>query len=187
MKKIIFFASGNGSNVENCISHFINQGVAVEHLVFTNNKNAGVIERIEKFRLNATIFSKDDFKNGSVLKQIQNFNPDLIVLAGFLLLFPVEIINLFPNKIINIHPSLLPKFGGKGMYGMHVHNAVLAANEKESGITIHYVTEHYDEGTYIAQFKTSLEKITSPEELAKNIHHLEYEHFPKVIETLLNG
>lgn len=186
MKKVIFFASGNGSNVENCISYFKNKEADIDSLVFTNNIKAGVIERLKKFEIEAVVFSKEDLKSGLILKQIQAFNPDLIVLAGFLLLFPIEIINKFPNKIINIHPSLLPKFGGKGMYGMHVHNAVMLANEIESGITIHYVTEQYDEGAYIAQFKISLENVSTANELAKNIHQLEYEHFPKTIETLLN-
>ena len=188
MKRIVIFASGSGTNAENLIKFFHNSDHASVIQILTNNPHAKVLDRAKKLHVSALSFNKIAFtETDDILSILKNSNPDLIVLAGFLWKFPENILNEFPKKVINIHPALLPKYGGKGMYGMHVHNAVMAANEKESGITIHFVTEQYDEGAYIAQFKISLEKITSPEELAKNIHQLEHEHFPKVIETLLNG
>lgn len=185
MKKIVLFASGNGSNAENIMAHFekFSQGTVVG--MFTNNLHAKVIDRAKKFNVPTYVFNKTELSDDTVLNNLQVLQPDLIVLAGFLLKFPVDIINEFPNKVINIHPALLPNYGGKGMYGMNVHNAVLENKEKETGITIHYVNEHYDEGAFIFQQSVNIENCTSAEEIAQKIHELEMEHFPKVIESLL--
>src|SRR3954465_15686326 len=143
MKKIVLFASGSGTNAENIILHFNNGSFATVSAVFSNNANAGVLNRCQRLEVPSVVFSKDELNNGSVLDQLQKLDPDLIVLAGFLLKFPEAIIEAFPRKIINIHPALLPKYGGKGMYGAHVHKAVLENKEAETGISIHYVDAHY--------------------------------------------
>lgn len=184
-KKIILFASGNGSNVENIIKHFENNHHVEVAGVLTNKSTAFVIERAKKYNIPTFIFSKEDL-NGKHVEQILNqLQPDLIVLAGFLLKFPEHLVKLYPNKIVNVHPALLPKYGGKGMYGMFVHQAVLDNKEVETGITIHYVNEHYDEGAIIFQASTDVSLCQSAEEIAKKVHELEYEYFPKVIATLI--
>ena len=185
MKNIVLFASGSGTNVENIIEYFKDIDVKNNFFVFTNNPNAFVIERAKKLDVPYFVFDKEELNNGIVLNKVNDFNPNLIVLAGFLLMFPASIIERYPNKVINIHPALLPKFGGKGMYGMHVHEAVVANNEKETGITIHYVNEKYDEGAIIFQAKTNIEPGFSSQDVANAIHKLEYEYFPKTIECLL--
>lgn len=185
MKKIVLFASGNGSNAENIISHFKNTNQATVVAVFTNNLQAQVIERAKKHAVPAFVFNKTELLDATILKKLQEIQPDLIVLAGFLLKFPLDIITEFPNKVINIHPALLPNYGGKGMYGMNVHKAVLENKEKETGITVHYVNEHYDEGAFIFQQQVAIENCTTAEEIAHKIHELEMQHFPKVIENLL--
>ena len=139
MNKIAIFASGSGSNAENIVLYFRNKNIDVDFIILTNNKNAFVLERAKKLNIKSYLFNKKELKEGIVNKILENFNPDLIVLAGFLLLVPESIISKYPNKIINIHPALLPKYGGKGMYGNNVHKAVLENKEKISGITIHYV------------------------------------------------
>ncbi len=187
MKKIVLFASGNGSNAENIMAHFEKSGQGTVVGVFTNNSHAKVIERAKKFHVPTYVFSKTELLDDTVLNNLQELQPDLIVLAGFLLKFPVHIINAFPNKIINIHPALLPNYGGKGMYGMNVHNAILENKEKETGITVHYVNEHFDEGEFIFQANVNIENCSSAEEIAQKIHELEMEHFPKVIVRLLEG
>ncbi len=187
MKKIVLFASGNGSNVENIMAYF-NMSNAVSVVgVFSNNSEAKVIERAKKFKVPTFIFNKMELLDDTVLNQLKQLQPDLIVLAGFLLKFPVHIIKEFPNKVINIHPALLPNYGGKGMYGINVHNAVLKNKEKETGITVHYVNEHFDEGEFIFQANVIIENCTTAEEIAQKIHELEMEHFPKVIERFLEG
>ena len=187
MKKIVLFASGNGSNVENIMAYF-NMSNAVSVVgVFSNNSEAKVIERAKKFKAPTFIFNKMELLDDTVLNQLKQLQPDLIVLAGFLLKFPVHIIKEFPNKVINIHPALLPNYGGKGMYGINVHNAVLKNKEKETGITVHYVNEHFDEGEFIFQANVTIENCTTAEEIAQKIHELEMEHFPKVIERFLEG
>ncbi len=187
MKKIVLFASGNGSNAENIMAHFeFSKQVSVVG-VFTNNSQAKVIERAKKFQVPTYVFNKKELSEGTVLSQLKQLQPDLIVLAGFLLKFPIHIINEFPNRVINIHPALLPNYGGKGMYGMNVHNAVLENKEKETGITVHYVNEHFDEGEFIFQANVTIENCTSAEEIAQKIHELEMEHFPRVIERFLEG
>ena len=185
MKKIVVFASGSGSNAENIIHYFNKNKTATVSKVYCNKKNAGVFERCERLQIQCIYFSKDQFfDSDSILKELKQ-EADYIVLAGFLLKIPENIIAAFPNKIINIHPALLPKYGGKGMYGMHVHNAVKENKESETGITIHYVNENYDEGAIIFQATTQLSDTDSPDMIAQKIHALEYEHFPKVIELVI--
>ncbi|WP_343767303.1 phosphoribosylglycinamide formyltransferase [Gangjinia marincola] len=186
MKKIVLFASGSGTNVENIIRYFNDRKEIVISCVLSNNKSAIVHERAKKQNVNSLTFNKDDLQHtDTVLDLLKSIAPDLIVLAGFLWKFPKNILDQFPNQVINLHPALLPLYGGKGMYGMNVHRAVVENKEKETGITIHYVNEHYDEGAIIAQHKTKLTPEDTPEDVARKIHELEYEHFPKVIEELL--
>ena len=187
MKRIVIFASGNGTNAENLIKFFHNRENASVIQVLTNNPHAKVLDRAKKLNLSALSFNKIAFtKTNDVLDILKSAKPDLIVLAGFLWKFPEHILNVFPNKVINIHPALLPKYGGKGMYGMHVHEAVVSNKEKNTGITIHYVNEHYDEGAIIFQAKCDVNSNDTAEDVANKIHELEMEHFPKVVEQLLN-
>ena len=188
MKSIVLFASGSGSNVENIVHYFdANPDVSIS-CVLSNKKDAKVFERCNRLNINALYFNKHSFYNSDcVLNILKSLSPDLIVLAGFLWKIPDNLINSYPHKIINIHPALLPKYGGKGMYGMHVHESVKDNNESETGITIHYVNENYDEGAIIKQAKVALSPKDTPEMIAKKVHQLEYEHFPKVIEQVLMG
>lgn len=186
MKRIVIFASGSGSNAENIITHFQDSGLAKVVHVLTNKKDAKVLERAKRLNVPSLVFNKEELNNNRVLDALKRLKPDLIVLAGFLLKFPEQIIEEFPNKTINVHPALLPKYGGKGMYGNNVHKAVVANNEKESGITIHYVNENYDEGAIIFQAETKVEENDTYEDVATKIHKLEQKHFPLVIEQILN-
>lgn len=186
MKKIVLFASGSGTNAENIIKYFVQSKLGTVVAVFTNNPNAKVIERAKKYGVSTQIFSKEQLFEGEVLQKINVIQPDLIVLAGFLLKFPENIIAAYPDKIINIHPALLPKYGGKGMYGMHIHKAIVDNKEKETGITIHFVNENYDEGNIIFQQNVVLAGDETPEEVAAKIHELEQKYFPKVIVGILN-
>ena len=187
MKRIVIFASGSGTNAENLIKFFHDSDNATVIQVLSNNPHAKVLERAKNLKVSTLSFNRIEFsKTDDVLNVLKASNPDLIVLAGFLWKFPEHILNKFPNKVINVHPALLPKYGGKGMYGNHVHNAVVENNEPETGITIHYVNEHYDEGTIIFQAKCKVDKTDSAETVAAKIHQLEMEYFPKVIEKLLN-
>lgn len=183
--KILILASGNGSNAENIINYFRDKFYEIEWFIITNNNKAGVIEKSKKLNIPFLILNKDQFNSSSALIEIEKFNPSLIILAGFLLKISENIIEKFPDKIINIHPSLLPAYGGKGMYGMNVHNKIIENSEKESGITIHYVNKNYDEGRIIFQKKLTIQYPCNSEELAKNIHVLEMEFFPKIIEDLI--
>jgi phosphoribosylglycinamide formyltransferase 1 len=185
MKKIVIFASGSGTNAENIIQHFKSTNIGTVVSIFTNNPNAYVIERAKKFQISTEIFSKEELIEGKVLQKLNDIEPDLIVLAGFLLKFSKTIVESFPNAIINIHPALLPKYGGKGMYGMNVHKAVVENKEKETGITIHYVNENYDEGNIIFQKKVTVLVTDTPEVVAEKIHELEQKYFPSVIENIL--
>lgn len=187
MKKIVLFASGNGSNVENIIQYFKNNDTISIVGIFTNNLHAKVLDRARKHNIFSVIFNKSELNEGLVLEKINSLQPDLIVLAGFLLKFPEHIIKEYPNKIINIHPALLPNYGGKGMYGINVHNAVLENNEKETGITIHFVNEHYDEGEFISQHKVNIQNCKTAEEIATKVQELEHEFFPKAIEKLFTN
>jgi len=186
MKKIVLFASGSGSNIENIVQFFQDKPNVTIAGVLTNKRDAKVLDRCNKLNINGLYFNKHAFfKTDCVLEVLESMQPDLIVLAGFLLKIPQKMVQKYPNKIVNIHPALLPKFGGKGMYGMNVHKAVKKQKENETGITIHYVNENYDEGAIIFQAKTAVLPDDSAEAIAKKVHQLEYEHFPKVIEKLL--
>ncbi|MRX69612.1 formyltetrahydrofolate-dependent phosphoribosylglycinamide formyltransferase [Flavobacterium resistens] len=185
MKKIIVFASGSGTNAENIIKYFLNTEIAKVVSVFTNNASAKVIERAKNYQIPVEIFSKSELLERNVLQKIQEIDPDLIILAGFLLKFPENIIEKYPNKIINIHPALLPNYGGKGMYGMHIHRAIVNNKEKETGISIHYVNENYDEGGIIFQANVALTEEDTPETVAEKIHELEQKHFPEIIHRIL--
>jgi len=186
MKRIVIFASGSGTNAENLIKFFHNRENASVIQVLTNNPHAKVLNRAKKLKVSALSFNKIAFKEtDDVLNILKASQPDIIVLAGFLWKFPEHILNVFPNKVINIHPALLPKYGGKGMYGMHVHEAVVSNKETETGISIHYVNEHYDEGAIIFQAKCEVNSNDTAEDVATKIHALEMEHFPKVVDKLL--
>ena len=184
--KILIFASGSGTNAEQIIRHFSPKS-SVEVLgVYSNNPSAFVLERAKQLGVSTHVFNREQFNNPEdLLKGLQAQSPDLIVLAGFLWKVPPHIIDAFPNKIINIHPALLPKYGGKGMYGHLVHQSVIDAKETESGISIHYVNSQYDEGAIIFQAKTTIDLDETSESLAQKIHKLEYRHFSEEIEKLL--
>lgn len=155
--------------------------------LFCNKPDAKVLEKMQRLQIPATIFSKNEFLNGILLDHLKNLQPSAIVLAGFLWKIPEIMVASFPNRIINIHPALLPKYGGKGMYGNHVHESVLQNKEPETGITIHLVNEHYDEGAILFQAKCDIKHVLTVEEITKKVHELEYAHFPKVIENYLSS
>lgn len=185
IKRLIILASGSGTNAENIIKYFQNTKTARVTYVLSNNKNAKVLERAQRLHIDNASFSKSDFFESDKVLDLLVENGDYIVLAGFLWKVPRKIIQKFPNRIINIHPALLPKYGGKGMYGSHVHQAVVDNKEEISGISIHFVNEYYDEGAIIFQSETAVMPSDSPEDVAQKIHKLEYEHFPKVIEKIV--
>ncbi|WP_439131373.1 phosphoribosylglycinamide formyltransferase [Polaribacter sp.] len=185
MKRIVVFASGSGSNAENIINFFNHTKTAKVTKVLCNNERAKVFDRCKRLNISALLFNKVDFVASDVVLNILKKEADFIILAGFLWKIPIKIIEAFPDKIINIHPALLPKYGGKGMYGMHVHKAVAANKESETGITIHYVNENYDEGAIIFQAKTTLNNDDTPQTIADKIHNLEQQYFPKVIEEVI--
>ena len=184
-KNIAIFASGSGSNAENIVRYFQNSEEFSFPLIISNKSDAYVHERAKNLNIKSISFKKADFETGEeILTLLQDYRIDAIVLAGFLLKVPETIINAYPDHIINIHPALLPKFGGKGMYGDHVHKAVRASGDSESGITIHFVNKHYDDGNIIFQAKCPVEPTDSYEDIARKVHAIEYEHFPKVIEMV---
>lgn len=186
MKKIAIFASGSGSNAENIIRYFAQKPEICVKKIYCNVPDAYVLERAKKYQIPTVIFNRQEFRDPEkILRQLQQEETDFIILAGFLWLLPPCITAAYPNRIINIHPALLPLYGGKGMYGHHVHEAVIAAGEKESGITIHYVNDHYDEGDPIFQAKCPVLPGDTADTLAARIHELEYQHFPRVIEETL--
>ncbi|MEK6452014.1 MULTISPECIES: phosphoribosylglycinamide formyltransferase [Myroides] len=185
MKKIALFASGSGTNVENIINYFEQNSIANKYLILVNNQNAKVIEKAEKRNVPFTIFDRTMLNDGTVASKLKEFQPDLIVLAGFLWKFPEAILKDYYNKVINIHPALLPKYGGKGMYGHFVHEAIIDNKETETGITIHFVNENYDEGAIIFQATTPVLPNFSPDDVAKAVQVLEHKHFPIIIEKLL--
>ena len=185
MTKIAILASGSGSNAENIVQYFKNTSSLEFPLILSNKKEAFVHERAEKLKIPSFTINKSGFENGEALQLLKKYNIDFIVLAGFLLKIPENLIQAYPNKIINIHPALLPKYGGKGMYGSHVHEAVVANKETETGITIHYVNENYDEGKPIFQAKCPVLPSDSPNDVAEKVHELEYKYFPEVIKNLL--
>lgn len=181
------FASGEGTNAENLMKHFANDPRIKIKVVITNRDDAGVVARAEKYKKIIQIISKEALNNYTfqIIEFLKGEKIDIIILAGFLLKIPDALIKAFPNKIVNIHPALLPKYGGKGMYGINVHKAVIANKEKESGITVHFVNEEYDKGEIILQEKCEINEHDTPETLSEKIHGLEYKYFPKAIEKLL--
>jgi phosphoribosylglycinamide formyltransferase-1 len=188
MIKLAIFASGSGTNAENIISYFKNHAQICVNLILSNRSDAFVIERAKNHNIDYIVFNRDDFyKSEIVLNILNNRTIHYIILAGFLWLIPDILIQKFPNRIINIHPALLPKYGGKGMYGIKVHEAVIQNGEKKSGISIHFVNEKYDEGEIIFQASCDIEEKETPESLADKIHKLEYEHFPKIIEEVVSS
>ncbi len=185
-KRIAIFASGSGSNAQKIMEHFKHHTDAEVVLILTNNPQAYVLQRADNFEVPSHIFTRHEFyKTDDVIRLLKNLNVDLIVLAGFLWLVPQSLLKAFPNKIINLHPALLPKFGGKGMYGDNVHKAILEAGEEESGITIHFVNEHFDEGEVIHQSRFKIEPDDTLEIIKFKGQQLEHHHFPRVIEALL--
>lgn len=182
MIRLGIIASGSGSNAENFHEYFRNSTSIEVSKVYCNNPGAGILDRCHRLDLPCQTFTRQQLKDGRLLDQLLRDEIDLIVLAGFLWLIPSNLIAAFQNKIINIHPALLPKFGGKGMYGMNVHEAVVAQGESESGITIHLVNEKYDEGETLFQANVALQEGETPESLAAKIHQLEYKYFPEVVE-----
>ncbi|MFA6768423.1 MAG: phosphoribosylglycinamide formyltransferase [Parabacteroides sp.] len=186
MKNIAIFASGSGTNAENITKYFSENDKIKVAVVLSNNKNVGVHARVNKLGIPSFVFTRDEFVEGSpILAKLEEYNIDLIVLAGFMNKISDSLLKAYPEKIINIHPALLPKHGGRGMYGMHVHEAVVAAGEKESGITIHYIDSQYDHGKIIFQAKCPVLPTDTPEDVATKVHALEYAHYPHVIKDLL--
>ncbi len=183
MKRIAILASGSGTNAENLIRYFrTNQAGKVE-LVLTNKPGAGVIARAKSLRVDTVVFDREQFYHSDeIAVLLQERKIDFVVLAGFLWLVPMHLLAAYEGKVINIHPALLPKYGGKGMYGSLVHEAIIASGDAQSGITIHYVNQAYDEGDVIFQASCSVDKDDTPESLASKIHSLEYTHFPLVVE-----
>lgn len=187
MHSLIIFASGTGTNANAIIEYFKKNGKAKVSLIVSNKADAGVLDIARREEIPFLIIDRKTFNETLLIEQIATYKPSLIVLAGFLWKIPDTLIIAFPDKTINIHPALLPSYGGKGMYGHIVHNAVIAANEKESGITIHYVNGHYDEGNIILQARCKVEQNDSADALANRIHKLEHFYFPRVIEFLLDN
>lgn len=186
MKKIAIFASGSGTNAQKIIEHFDKKPVGKVEMVLSNKKDAFVLERAHGYGIPTYVFNRDDFYNtDKIIRLLFEHQIDLIVLAGFLWLVPESLLESYPNRIINIHPALLPKYGGKGMYGMRVHETIIANHEIYSGITIHYINEQYDEGDIIFQAKCKVEPTDDAESLALKVHALEYEHYPRIIEETL--
>jgi len=187
VKRIVIFASGSGSNAQRIIEYFREHNPDAEVVaLYTNNPKAYVIERCKALQVPCRLFNRNDFYSSTaVLDLLQQDQPNLIVLAGFLWLIPPALIQAYPNRIINIHPALLPAYGGKGMYGHHVHEAVIANKEIESGITIHLVNEEYDKGIHLFQAKVPITETDTPDSLAAKIHQLEHRHFPEVIAGYL--
>lgn len=185
--KIAIFASGSGTNAENIIQYFSEKISFQVVLIVSNKQDAYVLERARKYNIPSVVFSKNDFVKGDdVLSILREYEIDFIVLAGFLLRVPENLLEAYPDRIINIHPALLPKYGGKGMYGDRVHEAVVAAGEHESGITIHYVNGNYDEGNIIFQASCKVLPSDTPQDVAKKVHALEYKYYPTVIEDVVH-
>ncbi|MDR0711399.1 MAG: phosphoribosylglycinamide formyltransferase [Prevotellaceae bacterium] len=186
MSNIAIFASGSGTNAENLIRYFnhTHQNKACVKVLLSNNPKAYAITRAANLGVPARIFDRNDLVSGAILEELRQQKIDLIVLAGFLWLMPESIVSAFRRRIVNIHPALLPKYGGKGMYGMNVHRAVKAAAERETGVTIHYVNGEYDKGDVIFQASCPVSSSDSPDDIAAKIHLLEQEHFPKVVEEI---
>ncbi len=186
MPRLAIFASGNGSNTQRIVEYFDGNPTITINLILSNNSEAYVLSRAETLGIPAMVFGKPTFYETNRIPEILAANNiDFLILAGFLWLIPQNILSAYPGKIINIHPALLPKYGGKGMYGMRVHKAVIAAGDHESGITIHYVDECYDEGRIIFQARCLVSEHDTPEMLAEKVHQLEYRYFAEVIEKVV--
>jgi phosphoribosylglycinamide formyltransferase 1 len=185
LKNLAIFASGSGSNAERIVDYFQNSATVNIKLFLTNNPQAGVIERAKRLEVPIRVFDRQEFKSDTIVDLLKENEIDWVILAGFLWLIPKNLVEAFPNKIVNIHPALLPKFGGKGMYGHFVHEAVVANQETESGITIHLVNEHYDEGAIIFQASFPVLPNDTPEDVARKGQVLEHEYFPRIIEELI--
>jgi phosphoribosylglycinamide formyltransferase-1 len=187
MKRIAILASGEGTNAENLINYFRTSNSGRVVLVLTNKPGAGVIARARTLEVETVVFDREQFyQTGGIVALLQERRVDFIVLAGFLWLVPSQLLKAYEGRVINIHPALLPKYGGKGMYGNQVHQAVIESGDSQSGITIHQVNQAYDEGAVIFQATCPVEKNDTPESLASKVHSLEYSHFPVVVEELLN-
>ncbi|MDD2525108.1 MAG: phosphoribosylglycinamide formyltransferase [Bacteroidales bacterium] len=187
MKHIAILASGSGTNAENISRYFADCNEICVAVVLSNNSKAGVHERVGKLGIPSFVFTREEFAEGTVvLQKLAEYNVELVVLAGFMNKISDVLLNAYPNKIINIHPSLLPKYGGKSMYGMHVHEAVVAAGEKETGITIHFLNDQYDKGDVIFQTSCPVYPSDTPEEVAMRVHGLEYTYYPQVIRNLVS-
>jgi phosphoribosylglycinamide formyltransferase-1 len=185
-KRIAVFASGNGTNAQKIFDYFSAHSQIEVAALFCNKATAGVLNRAKEYNLPSILFTKSDFyESDKVIHKLLELEIDFVVLAGFMWLVPENMVDAFPDKILNIHPALLPNFGGKGMYGMNVHEAVKAAGETKTGITIHFVNQHYDEGNIIAQFSCKIDSTDDPEQIAKKVQALEHENYPKVIEQLV--
>ncbi|QQS49923.1 MAG: phosphoribosylglycinamide formyltransferase [Bacteroidota bacterium] len=186
MNKIAIFASGSGTNAENIALHFRNHPSVVVDSIYCNKPDAFVLQRAERLGIPAFLFQRESFYQSSdLLETLQQRKIDYLILAGFLWLIPAYLIQAYPQRIINIHPALLPKYGGKGMYGMHVHEAVKNSGDKETGISIHFVNEHYDEGNIIFQARCAISPTDSPAAIAEKVHQLEYTYFPQTIEKVI--
>ncbi|TZF83029.1 phosphoribosylglycinamide formyltransferase [Pedobacter sp. BS3] len=185
-KRIAIFASGSGSNAQKIMEYFKRHHEGEVVIVLSNNPDAYVLQRADNFEIPSHVFDRQEFYHtDNIVNLLKNLQVDIVVLAGFLWLVPDNLLKAYPNKIINIHPALLPKYGGKGMYGDHVHKAVLANNEEETGITIHFVNENFDEGEFIHQSRCKIDKTDDLEMVKFKIQQLEHTHYPKVVESLL--
>ncbi|MBO7482088.1 MAG: phosphoribosylglycinamide formyltransferase [Bacteroidales bacterium] len=186
--RIALFASGSGTNVENIANYFNGRTTAKPVCVLCNKPDAFVLERAKRLGLDSMTFNRTDFNDGKkIMEYLAKHDIDMIVLAGFLWLVPQYLIDAYPSRIVNIHPALLPKFGGKGMYGMHVHEAVKQSGETETGITIHLIDGNYDKGSTVFQAKVAVDPSDSPDDIANKVHALEYKHYPEVIEEIAKG
>jgi phosphoribosylglycinamide formyltransferase-1 len=186
MKNIAIFASGNGTNAQRISEYFFNSDKINISLILSNKKDAYVLERAKKMHISSFLFNKKELNDTNiVIKKLKEYKIDFIVLAGFMIKIPENILKIYANKIINIHPALLPKYGGKGMYGLNVHKAVINAKETETGITIHIVDDNYDKGKIIFQAKCRVDNNDTPESLANKVHLLEYEFYPKMIKKIV--
>jgi phosphoribosylglycinamide formyltransferase-1 len=187
MKRIAIFASGSGTNAENLVQFFRTNPAGRVEMILTNRPDAGVIHRAKTLGVETILFDREQFyETGAIVKLLQERDIEFIVLAGFLWLVPAALLNVYRGRVVNIHPALLPKYGGKGMYGNRVHEAVIASGDKNSGITIHHVNQAYDEGDVIFQASCPVMKDDTADSLASRIHQLEYKHFPAEIEKILN-
>ncbi|MEI7581359.1 phosphoribosylglycinamide formyltransferase [Runella sp.] len=187
-KRLAIFASGSGSNAEKIAEYFTGRTDIEISLILSNNPQAGVIARARRYQIPVVLFDRKTFYDTHrIIEILQNEHIDLVVLAGFMMLIPEAMVQAFPDKIVNIHPALLPKYGGKGMYGHFVHEAVVAAQELESGVSIHFVNERYDEGDIIFQATCEVIPTDTPEEVARKVQVLEHQHYPEVVDKLLSA